>query len=137
MLITDQIQENEAVLVRVVELINQGKAAESVEFTHPDCTMNGEPYGRAADLLRMKMFETAFPDQAWTWDRLIIEGEWASAAYTFKGTFLGPMGEVPPNGKEVIFKGVSLYRIQDRQIMEIWEYYDKLSLYQQMGVIPI
>ena len=86
--------------------------------------------------MRMQMFVDAFPDQVWTWDRLIAEGSWFSATYTFKGTFTGPMGGCPPNGKEVMFTGVSVYHIQDGQITEIWEYYDKLGLYQQMGLIP-
>jgi predicted ester cyclase len=46
------------------------------------------------------------------------------------------MGEVPPNGKETVFTGMSLYRMHEGQIVEIREYYDKLGLYQQMGIIP-
>jgi predicted ester cyclase len=72
----------------------------------------------------------------WKWDGLIAEGEWVGARYTFKGTFTGQMGDIPTNGKETIFTGVSVYRIQQGQIVEIWEYYDKLGLYQQIGVIP-
>ena len=37
---------------------------------------------------------------------------------------------------KIVFTGISLYRFQEGQIVEIWEYYDKLGLYQQIGVIP-
>jgi len=45
-------------------------------------------------------------------------------------------GRYPPNGKETVFTGVSIYRLREGQIVEIREFYDKLGLYQQMGIIP-
>ncbi len=45
-------------------------------------------------------------------------------------------GDFPLNGNEILFTGVLVYRFQQGQIVDIWEYYDKLGLYQQMGLIP-
>ena len=131
------VQEaNKAILQAVVAAYNQGDVEKACSFTHPECTLEGKPFGREGDLMRSQMFNTAWPDQVWTWDGLIAEGEWVAARYTFKGTFSGPMGDIPPNGKEIEFTGVSVYRFQQGQIVEIWEYYDKLGLYQQIGLIP-
>ncbi len=130
------IQENKAVIQAMIAALNQGKAEEAVAFTHPDCLMNGEPFGRDGDRLRTQMFLTAFPDQVWALDRLIAEGDWVSASYTFKGTFQEKMGDIPPTGKPVIFTGTTLYHVQNGQFIEVWEYIDRLALYQQMGVIP-
>ena len=131
------VQEaNKAVLHAVVEAYHQGDIEKACSHTHPECTLDGKPFGREGDLMRSKMMATAWPDQVWKWDSLIAEGEWVAASYTFKGTFSGPMGDIPPNGKEIVFTGVSVYRFQGGQITEIWEYYDRLGLYQQMGVIP-
>ncbi len=130
------IQENKAMIQAMIAALNQGKVDEAVAFTHPDCKMNGEPFGREGDRLRTQMFFTAFPDQIWTLDQLIAEGDWVSASYTFQGTFKEKMGDIPPTGKPVMFKGVTHYHIQDGQYVEVWEYIDRLSLYQQMGVIP-
>ena len=133
---TNVQKANKAILHIVVEAINKGNNEKACSFTHPECTLDGKPFGRAGDLIRTKMMHTAWPDQTWTWDALIAEGEWVAARFTCKGTFSGPMGEIPPNGKEIVFTGVSVYRFQEGQIVELWEYYDKLDLYQQMGVIP-
>ena len=131
------IQEaNKAILHAVVEAYNQGDIEKACSHTHPECTLDGKPFGREGDLMRSQVFKTAWPDQVWKWDSLIAEGEWLAARYTFKGTFSGPLGEIPPNGKETVFTGVSIYRLREGQIVEIWEYYDKLGLYQQMGIIP-
>jgi predicted ester cyclase len=132
----DKIVENKAILEEVALAYNEGRIEDACSFTHPECTLNGEIFGREGDLGRSFVMQTAFPDQVWHWDYLIAEGEWVSAAYTFKGTFLGNMGDVPPNGKEIVFTGVSLYHFIDGLIVEIKEYYDKLGLYQQMGLIP-
>ena len=128
-------EANKAILQAIVDAYNQGDIEKACSYTHPTCTLDGKPLGREGDLERSKMLYTAYPDQVWTWDGLIAEDEWVAARYTFKGTFSGPMGDVPPNGKEIVFTGVSVYRMQQGQIVEIWEYYDKLSLYQQMGII--
>ena len=133
---TNLQQANKAVLHTVVNALNQGDIEKACSFTHQECTLDGKPLGREGDLMRTKMMTTALPDQKWTWDALIAEGDWVAARYTVKGTFRGPMGDIPPNGKEIEFSGVSIYRLQTGQIVEIWEYYDKLGLYQQMGLIP-
>ncbi len=120
----------------MVEAYNAGDIEKACLYTHPACTLDRQPFGREGDLMLSQMFLTAWPDMKRSRDALIAEDEWVAAAYTFKGTFTGPMGNVPPNGQETIFTGVSLYRMQEGQIVEIREYYDKLGLYQQMGIIP-
>ena len=129
-------QENKVLVLSAIDAVNHGKVDDAVAFTHPNCTLNGEAFGREGDRIRTQMFLSAFPDQVWTVDRLIAEGEWVSTSYTFRGTFLEKMGDFPPTGKPVVFTAVSLYHIKDRQFVEVWEFYDRLALYQQMGVIP-
>ena len=129
-------QENKAMVQAMIEALNNGKVEAAVAFTHPECTLNGEPFGREGDRFRTQMYATAFPDQVWTLDRMIAEGEWVSASYTFKGTFTEKLGDFHPTGKPVIFTGVTNYHIKDGQFIEAWEYIDRLTLYQQMGLIP-
>ena len=129
-------EANKMILRSVIDAYNRGDIEKAISYTHQDCTLDGNPFGREGDLIRSQTFKTAWPDQVWTLDRLIAEGDWIVANYTFKGTFNGPMGDIPPNGKETAFTGVSVYRFDEGQIVEIWEYYDKLGLYQQMGIIP-
>jgi predicted ester cyclase len=129
-------EENKAILRDMFKAINEGQVEQAIATTHPECTLNGQPFGREGDRIRTQTFLTAFPDQVWTLEQMIAEGEWVSATYTFTGTFLEKMGEFLPTGKQVCFKGVTNYHIQDGQFVEAWEYYDRLALYQQMGLIP-
>jgi predicted ester cyclase len=41
-----------------------------------------------------------------------------------------------PTGKEVMIRGISIWRIANGKIRECWVNYDALGLMQQLGVIP-
>ncbi len=129
-------QENSSIVQAMIDAINRGDVEKAISYTHPECELDGKPFGREGDRERTGAFLSAFPGQVWTIDRLITEGEWVSMAYTFQGNFTGHYGEVPPTGKPVRFTGVTLYHLKDGQFIEVWEYLDRLTLYQQLGLIP-
>jgi steroid delta-isomerase-like uncharacterized protein len=121
-----------------IAAINRGDIERAVSYTAPDCTLNGEPYGRAGDRMRGQMMATAFPDGQWIIDDLIAEDDKVLMRWTFRGTHQGALASipVPPSGKEIVFSGFSLYRFADDQIIEFWEGYDRFTLLQQLGAIP-
>jgi steroid delta-isomerase-like uncharacterized protein len=121
-----------------IDAINRGDFEQAASYTAPSCTLNGEPYGRDNDRLRMEMMATAFPDGQWIIDDLIAEDDKVLMRWTFRGKHLGEMASipVPPSGKEIVFSGFSLYRFADDQIVEFWEGYDRFTLLQQLGAIP-
>ena len=126
-------------LVReAIAAINRGDIERMVNYTAPDCTLNGEPYGRDGDRMRAQMMATAFPDGQWIIDDLIAEDDKVLMRWTFRGTHQGALASipVPPSGKEIVFSGFSLYRFADDQIIEFWEGYDRFTLLQQLGAIP-
>ncbi len=41
-----------------------------------------------------------------------------------------------PTGNRVTFTGISIARLADGKIEEIWENYDALGMMQQLGAIP-
>lgn len=121
-----------------IDAINRGDFEQAASYTAPSCTLNGEPYGRDNDRLRMQMMATAFPDGQWIIDDLIAEDDKVVMRWTFHGTHQGAMASipVPPSGKEIVFSGFSLYRFADDQMIEVWEGYDRFTLLQQLGAIP-
>jgi steroid delta-isomerase-like uncharacterized protein len=79
---------------------------------------------------------TAFPDQHTTIDDLIGEGDQVVKRWTWRGTHQGDFQGIPPTGKQVTIQGVSVYRINNGKIAEVWWGYDSLGVLQQLGVIP-
>jgi predicted ester cyclase len=43
---------------------------------------------------------------------------------------------IPPTGKQVVVKGIQVFRIFEGKIAEVWSSSDDLGMMQQLGVIP-
>ena len=78
----------------------------------------------------------AFPDQQWVMEDLLAEGDKAVLVWTLRGTHQGELSGVAPSGKEVVVTGISVSRIADGKLAEIWVQSDTLGLLQQLGALP-
>jgi predicted ester cyclase len=79
-------------------------------------------------------FVTAFPDCQFTIEDIIAEGDMVSLSYTFAGTNTGPLQDVPPTGRRVSVRGVSVSRIVDGKSVQERVLWDNLDLMQQLGL---
>jgi steroid delta-isomerase-like uncharacterized protein len=93
--------------------------------------MNLEQYGQG-----LQMLSAAFPDWKQTIDDMVAEGDKVSVRSTFTGTHKGTYMGLPPSGKKISMKTVSIYRIKDGKLAETWGVSDMLGLMQQLGAIP-
>ena len=75
-------------------------------------------------------------DWRMTIDELIGEGDRIMVRWTFHGTHQGELSGLPPTHKPVTYSGINIFRIADGKIAEIWDIYDRLWLWQQLGVLP-
>ena len=55
--------------------------------------------------------------------------------YTFMGHFTGTFKDAKGDGREISFRAVDIYRVQNGQISDNWHLEDNLSLMQQLGVV--
>ena len=79
---------------------------------------------------------TAIPDIHVTTDDLIAEGDKVTKVWTVNGTNKGELMGIPATGKQIVVKGIEVFRIADGKIAELWASMDNLGLMQQLGVIP-
>ncbi len=80
-------------------------------------------------------FRATLPDVEVTVEDLVAEGDRVALRVTWRGTQLGPLGNVPATGLPVEFAGYHVYRIEDGKIAEHWGLQDDLGLLLQLGVI--
>lgn len=83
----------------------------------------------------IKRYASAFPDLHITVEDQIAEGDkvvthWTTR-FTHKDEFMG----IPPTGKQITLPGISIYRIADEKIAEIWISWDRFGMMQQIGVL--
>lgn len=81
-------------------------------------------------------FLIGFPDQRVTVQRMVAEGDLVAALATYSGTHTGPMGDVPPTGLTVEVPFLSIFRIEEGQIAELWVEWDNLFMLNQLGLFP-
>ena len=78
-------------------------------------------------------FRTAFPDIRVTFDEILVAGDKTVIRWTMSGTNTGPLQGTPPTGQPVRLQGVAISRAVDGKTVEVWQHYDQLSMFQQMG----
>ncbi len=77
-----------------------------------------------------------FSDARVTIDIMVAEGDMVATYGSFMGTQDGRMGLFPPTGKEVDSKFLSIIRLENGQIAEMWVEWDNLAILTQLGHFP-
>lgn len=78
----------------------------------------------------------AFPDMRSEVDELVADGDRVAIRYHWTGTHTGPMADIPPTGKTVNMTGAAIYRFADGKITEVWLKTDRMTMLQQLGLMP-
>ena len=82
-----------------------------------------------------KNFRAAIPDLKAKIEELLVVHDRAVVRYSFTGHFTGGFKDLKGDGREISFRAVDIYRVQDGQVSENWHLEDNLSLMQQLGVV--
>jgi steroid delta-isomerase-like uncharacterized protein len=110
------------------------------ELAHPDYTYVGgdgvEHAGADAGVAVAELYTTAFPDLSFeirashapSHDVAILE-------LIARGTHTGPLDGIPPTGKRAEIVACNIVEVRDGKIYREREYFDSLSLMQQLGVV--
>src|SRR5437868_8955984 len=127
---------NKAIATRVFEeIFNQGRFEVADEIYSPDFQNHG--YHRTVDLKTdqdaVHAEKQAFPDLRLQVERLIAEGDWVTALWTFRGTHTaGGYAGLPATGTPIEMRGITIWRIVDGKIREEWSSFDELGAYSQV-----
>jgi len=103
------------------------------EIVRHDCGLPDEIVGLENIKKHLGNFFSAFPDLNLTVDEMIAAGNTLVHRWTLTGANTGSIGGMPPTGKEVRFSGVSIVHLVNGKAVEIWDFYNALDMYQQLG----
>jgi len=96
---------------------------------------SGRLQGIKGVLEASKNFRAAIPDLTAEIEELLVVNDRAVVRYTFTGHFTGSFKDLKGDGREISFRAVDIYRVQDGQISDNWHLEDNLSLMQQLGAV--
>jgi steroid delta-isomerase-like uncharacterized protein len=123
------------------ELFNRGNLSIADElfasnFVYHDPVSHEEWRGSESVKSYATMLRVAFPDLHQTIEEQIAEGDKVAYRWTARGTHQGEFMGIAPTGNRVEMTGISIARLIDGKIEEIWENYDALGMMQQLGIVP-
>jgi predicted ester cyclase len=96
---------------------------------------SGRPQGVKGVLEASKNFRAVIPDLKAAIEELLVVNDRAVVRYSFTGHFTGSFKDLKGAGREISFRAVDIYRVQNGQISDNWHLEDNLSLMQQLGVV--
>jgi steroid delta-isomerase-like uncharacterized protein len=134
-------EANKELSRRFTELFSTGDEALADEVLAPDVVFHGTTGdGELRGIDEMKAFAAqyrrAFPDATSTVKDQLADGDKVVTRWRARGTHRGELGPVPASGREFEMDGVTIERIADGRIAEVWVARDELGLLRQLGVAP-
>jgi len=78
----------------------------------------------------------SFPDLRFTIERMVAEGDRVVSQLVMEGTHQGTWMGIPPTGKRLQIRMITIHRIANGKIAEDWVLVESLGLFQQLGAVP-
>ena len=134
-------EENKTLIRRYFEEIWNKHNLDAIEYFYaPEYVNHDAPPGVPGDIEGLKAlidaFLKAFPDIKVTSDLLLADGDKVVVRNTATATHTGQFMEIPATGKQIETKAMGIFGISGGKIVESWVASDRMSMMQQLGVIP-
>ncbi len=133
-------EKNLALINQVLELINNRNLDEAFELYDLNYIYHGpggqELKGRDGIRGLWELFLAAFPDLTSTVDEVISEGNRVALRWTIRGTHTGELFGIPASNKSITLPITEVFRVENGQLAEAWDRYDRLHLMEQIGAAP-
>lgn len=94
----------------------------------------GEPETLEHVKQSFEAFFKAFPDLQYKLDVVMAEDDLVSCMMTLSGTQQGEFMGAPPSQKAFTVTAMAFFRIADGQIIERWDWVDRMALRTQLGI---
>ena len=126
------------------ELWNKGDETTIERFLHPNAVAHGLPTPDGGPIRGpleftpfYRSFRAAFPDLAVELVHVLSEGSMSVAHCRVVGTHQGDALGMPATNRTVKFDGFVLGRFEEGQLIEGWNCFDFMSMYQQLGALTL
>lgn len=118
-------------------IIAEGRTDLISDLVTPDFTLHFPALptpvrGQAALERFVMMLRAAFPDICYTLEREMCDNTMTALRWHMTGTHEGDFRGMPASGNTVTMQGVSLFRLEEGQIAEIWINENDLGLIEQI-----
>jgi steroid delta-isomerase-like uncharacterized protein len=132
---------NKEVSRQFTELFSSGDERLADSVLTPDVVFHGtagdgELHGVDAVKRFLAGYRRAFPDSRSTVEDQVAEGDKVVTRWCARGTHRRQLGPIASTGREFVMHGITIERIANDRIAEVWVARDELGLLSQLGVLP-
>ncbi len=137
----NDLEANKALIRRWFEEVwNKGRADAIGEMMAEDCVIHGlsedgQPLDLAAFFSFHTTFREAFPAIQVVVEDVITEGDKVAARCSVRGKHQGDSLGFKATGATAEFDGIGLARVKDGRFVEVWNNFDFMKMYKQLGVM--
>lgn len=107
--------------------------AESVDVYNPGLP-GGEVHSREKYHEYLREIEAGFSDLQFEKGDVAANGDVVFWEFVVSGTHDGEFQGLPPTGREIEFRGIEKFRVEDGRIQEVHVHYDTAELPEQLGL---
>jgi steroid delta-isomerase-like uncharacterized protein len=132
------LEENKAIIRKVIEAINKRNLALLEELIAPDFVYHTDTQQiQGLEVMKQVIEEeiNGFPDLHVAIDDVIAEGEKVCIHLKETGTHTGKFRGLAPTAKKINYTAITIWRIVNDKVVEGWGVYGMLDYYKQLGVI--
>ena len=126
------------------EVWNQSRESAIDEMAAPDIVAHGLVDAQGQEISSREKFHEfwhqfrgAFPDLRVDVHDAMADGDKVMVRCVASGTHRGEGLNMIPTQKNVRFTGMVIARVRNNQLVEVWDNWDFLALYQQLGVAQL
>jgi steroid delta-isomerase-like uncharacterized protein len=106
------------------------------DFEEEDIANKEVQRGKAAVRRTMWLYLRAFPDLKLEADEIVIQRDCAALSWIITGTHRGTLMNIPPTGRAVRIRGVSLITVANGRLQRARRIWDLAGLLRSFGLLP-
>jgi predicted ester cyclase len=121
------------------EVWNQGRESAIDELSHPKTIAQGlkDSQGKTVEGMDAfksfyRQFRAALSDIHVTVEDTVTAGDLSVARCTVTAKHTGEGLGKPPKGNQLLFSGMTMVRVKEGKIVEAWNNFDFMTMFQQM-----
>ena len=126
---------------RIFELVSANDIEATRELYDENCVLHDQNEAtviRGVDqqLAFLSQYTTAFPGMKIEVVEQISEGDIVATRWIARGKHEGELAGIEPTGRDVTVSGIEFDRVRNGRIVETWQNWDALGMFQQIGQMP-
>jgi steroid delta-isomerase-like uncharacterized protein len=116
--------------------LERASALYAPSYTGIDVSEAQPQQGRQAVRQTLARYFAAFPDLQFTAEETVIEDQRVAVQWSAQGTHRGHFMNIPPTGRTITLRGVTILTIADQQIQSGLFMWDVAGLLRALGLLP-